>query len=53
MTVVDAPFVPKSNTWITVVGEWTPGGGTQSVTAVPHVKAAAMKVVPIPKYPYE
>lgn len=53
VTVVDAPFVPKSNTWITVVGEWTPGGGTQSVTAVPHVKAAAMKVVPIPKYPYE
>ncbi len=53
VTVVGASFAPRTNTWVTVVGEWTPGGGTESVTAVPRVKAASMKVVPQPKYPYE
>ena len=53
VTVVDAPFAPPPNTWVTVVGEWTPGGGTQSVTAVPRVRATSMKAVPQPTYPYE
>lgn len=51
--VVDPPFAPTTNTWVTVVGQWTPGGGTQSVTAVPRIKADSMTVVPQPTYTYE
>jgi uncharacterized repeat protein (TIGR03943 family) len=53
ITVKDAPYAPPSNTWVTVTGEWIPGGGTQSETAIPWVKAREMAEVPVPKNPYE
>lgn len=53
ITVKDAPYVPPNNTWVTVVGQWVPGGGTQSETAIPWVKATTMAEVPVPKNPYE
>jgi uncharacterized repeat protein (TIGR03943 family) len=53
ITVKDAPYAPPSNTWVTVTGEWVPGGGTQSETAIPWVKAREMAEVPVPKNPYE
>jgi uncharacterized repeat protein (TIGR03943 family) len=53
ITVKDAPYAPPSDTWVTVTGEWVPGGGTQSETAIPWVKAREMAEVPVPKNPYE
>ncbi|MFN8169353.1 MAG: TIGR03943 family protein [Candidatus Nanopelagicales bacterium] len=53
IVVKDAPYAPPNNTWITVVGQWVPGGGTQSETAIPWVKATTMAEVPVPKNPYE
>ncbi len=53
ITVVDAPSTPATNTWVTVVGQWVPGGGTQSETAIPWVKASSMTAVPVPRDPYE
>jgi uncharacterized membrane protein YcgQ (UPF0703/DUF1980 family) len=53
ITVVDAPYAPPSDTWVTVTGQWVPGGGTQSETAIPWVKATTMAEVSVPKNPYE
>lgn len=53
ITVKDAPYAPPSDTWVTVTGQWVPGGGTQSETAIPWVKASEMAEVPVPKNPYE
>lgn len=50
---VDAPSHPPVNTWLLVVGEWVPGGGTQSETAIPHLHVVSMDVVPAPTNPYE
>jgi uncharacterized repeat protein (TIGR03943 family) len=48
-----APGHPPVNTWLLVVGQWVPGGGTQSETAIPHLKIVSMDVVPAPANPYE
>jgi uncharacterized repeat protein (TIGR03943 family) len=53
ITVKDAPYAPPSDTWVTVTGQWVPGGGTQSETAIPWVKAISMDEVTVPKNPYE
>ena len=50
---VDATSHPPANTWLLVVGQWVPGGGTQSETAIPHLKIVSMDVVPAPTNPYE
>jgi uncharacterized repeat protein (TIGR03943 family) len=50
---VDARSHPPVNTWLLVVGQWVPGGGTQSETAIPHLKVVSMDVVPAPANPYE
>ena len=50
---VGAPSRAPVNTWLLVVGEWVPGGGTQSETAIPHLKIVSMDVVPAPSNPYE
>ena len=53
ITPVDAPSRPPANTWLLVVGQWVPGGGTQSETAIPHLRIVSMDVVPEPANPYE
>ncbi len=53
ITVTEAPYAPPSNTWVTVTGQWVPGGGTQSETAIPWIKATQMAEVAPPKNPYE
>jgi len=49
---VDAPDLP-ANTWVTITGTWTPGGGTQSADAVPLVVVESLIEVPQPRNPYE
>ena len=49
---MDTPDLPE-NTWVTVTGEWVPGGGTKSDTAIPLLKVADVVEVPQPKNPYE
>jgi len=44
---------PPTNSWVTVVGHWVPGGGTQSETAIAHVQADTVKPIPAPSNPYE
>ena len=50
---VDPPSTPAPNTWVQVVGQWVPGGGTQSETAIPWVKVSSMTTIAAPKDPYE
>jgi uncharacterized repeat protein (TIGR03943 family) len=50
---VGAPKSPPANTWLVVVGQWVAGGGTQSETAIPHLKVVSMDVVAAPTNPYE
>jgi uncharacterized repeat protein (TIGR03943 family) len=45
--------VPVTNSWVTVIGRWLPGGGTQSETAIAHVQARTVTPVPTPSNPYE
>ena len=45
--------VPPTNSWVTVIGQWLPGGGTQSETAIAHVQAHTVTPVPTPTNPYE
>jgi len=45
--------VPATNSWVTVIGQWVPGGGTQSETAIAHVQAHTVTPVPTPTNPYE
>lgn len=49
---LDTPDLPE-NTWVTVTGGWTPGGGTKSDTAIPLLTVAEVIEVPQPKNPYE
>ena len=42
-----------ANTWVTVVGQWVPGGGTNSDTAIPLIKVTKLTQVPQPSNPYE
>jgi len=44
---------PPTYSWVTVVGHWVPGGGTQSETAIAHVQADTVKPIPAPSNPYE
>jgi len=53
ITVKGASFAPTTNQWVTVVGHWVPGGGTQSETAIPWVSAQSMTREAAPKDPYE
>ena len=53
ITVLGAPSQPAVNQWVTVVGQWVAGGGTQSETAIPHVQAQSMTSIPAPRNPYE
>lgn len=42
-----------ANTWVTVTGTWTPGGGTRSPTAIPLIVPSSITEVPQPRNPYE
>ncbi len=42
-----------ANTWVRVVGRWTPGGGTASDAAIPWVQPATVTEIRKPKNPYE
>lgn len=53
VTVLEAPYQPPIDTWVTVAGAWVPGGATQSETAIPWVRAVEMAEVPAPTDPYE
>ena len=46
ITVVDAPYAPPSDTWVTVTGQWVPGGGTQSETATGSTPSSRASQVP-------
>ena len=51
--VLDSTTRPARNTWVTVEGQWVPGGGTQSETAIPHLQARVVRSVTAPTNPYE
>jgi uncharacterized repeat protein (TIGR03943 family) len=53
ITVKGGSMQPATNQWVTVVGHWVPGGGTESETAIPWIQAQAMTPQPAPKDPYE
>jgi uncharacterized repeat protein (TIGR03943 family) len=53
VTVTDAAYEPPHDTWVTVTGQWVPGGGTQVETAIPRVAATEMAEVAVPRNPYE
>ena len=42
-----------ADAWVTVIGQWVPGGGTQSEKAIPWVQVDTLARVPAPKNPYE
>jgi uncharacterized repeat protein (TIGR03943 family) len=50
---VDPPSTPPSNSWVQVVGQWVPGGGVQSETAIPWVKVTSITPISAPSDPYE
>ena len=52
ITPQDVKELP-ANTWVTVVGKWVPGGGTNSDTAIPFIKVTKLTQVPQPTNPYE
>ena len=51
--VLGSTAAPASNSWVTVVGQWVPGGGTQSETAISHIQATSVTPVKAPSNPYE
>ena len=51
--VLGSTAAPASNSWVTVVGQWVPGGGTQSETAISHIQATSVTPVKTPRNPYE
>ena len=51
--VLGSSVTPSSNSWVTVVGTWVPGGGTQSETAISHIQAKTVTSVKTPSNPYE
>lgn len=53
ITVKGGTLQPATNQWVTVVGHWVPGGGTNSETAIPWIQAQTMTPQPAPKDPYE
>ncbi|NQU37529.1 MAG: TIGR03943 family protein [Actinobacteria bacterium] len=50
--VIDAP-APPTDTWVRVVGSWTPGGGTKDDRAIPLIEADSVEEVTAPKNTYE
>jgi len=50
--VLDAPDLP-ADTWVTVEGRWTPGGGTRDASAIPLIQAESVSQIPVPANPYE
>lgn len=52
IVAVDAPDLP-ANTWVKIVGQWTPGGGTNVDTAIPWIKTQNLTRIPQPTDPYE
>lgn len=53
ITVKGGSLQPATNQWVTVVGHWVPGGGTESETAIPWIQAQSMSPQPAPRDPYE
>ena len=53
VTVLEPPYQPPVDTWVTITGAWVPGGATQSETAIPWVRAVEMAEVLAPTDPYE
>jgi uncharacterized repeat protein (TIGR03943 family) len=51
--VLGSTSTPASNSWVTLVGHWVAGGGTQSETAISHIQATSVTPVPTPSNPYE
>jgi uncharacterized repeat protein (TIGR03943 family) len=49
---VAAPSFP-ADTWVQLVGEWVPGGGTHRSDAIPLIKVESVVTVPQPANPYE
>jgi len=50
--VLDPP-AEAADTWVRVVGTWTPGGGTKDDRAIPLVKASSVQQIQAPKNTYE
>ncbi len=48
---VDAPDM-AADTWVEVLGTWTPGGGTQTEDAIPWVKVESVTPIAPPAEPY-
>lgn len=42
-----------ANTWVRATGQWIPGGGTESATAIPWLRLDSLTPIPQPKDPYE
>lgn len=51
--VVEAPSQPPVDTWVTVTGQWVPGGGVESPDAIPRLRIVDLVEVPVPDEPYE
>ncbi len=49
MGVDDRP----ANTWVTLTGQWIPGGGTNSTSAIPLLQVQTISEVAQPENPYE
>ncbi len=52
ITPLQVPDLP-ANTWVSLVGAWVPGGGTQSEQAIPKLKVQSLTRVSAPSDPYE
>lgn len=50
--VLDAPDLP-ADSWVTVTGEWVPGGTTRDPAAIPEIRAQSVETIPPPANPYE
>jgi uncharacterized repeat protein (TIGR03943 family) len=50
-TVAAPPF--PADTWVQLVGEWVPGGGTHRSDAIPLIKVESVVKVQQPANPYE
>jgi uncharacterized repeat protein (TIGR03943 family) len=51
--MVGPPSSPATSTWVNVVGQWTPGGGINSETAIPWLQVTSVTPVSQPANPYE
>lgn len=53
IAVIDAPYDPPLDTWVSVTGQWVPGGGVESPDAIPQVRVVELVEVPEPANAYE